>query len=277
VSRALPVGVVSLVGVLLFLWPFLGSGLPANTPAWTLALACVAGLFLVEAGTRQLDSRAVALLAAIAAIDTALRLAVIEGIGGFSPIFFLVLCAGYIFGTSFGFLAGALSMLVSALAGGGVGPWVPYQIFAVGWVGVAAGLAGHWRRQSVTPGWRDVLVLAGVGAAMGYVVGALLDITDWVPVYRGNPSLGWLPGMDAPTALLHFGRFYVLTSLTYDTFRAVGNVLMVMALGVPVLGALGRLRARLTFEVVQSPLPARQGWPRSPGHDFVSSTPNRRA
>lgn len=276
-SRALPVGVVSLVGVLLFLWPFLGSGLPANTPAWTLALACVAGLFLVEAGTRQLDSRAVALLAAIAAIDTALRLAVIEGIGGFSPIFFLVLCAGYIFGTSFGFLAGALSMLVSALAGGGVGPWVPYQIFAVGWVGVAAGLAGHWRRQSVTPGWRDVLVLAGVGAAMGYVVGALLDITDWVPVYRGNPSLGWLPGMDAPTALLHFGRFYVLTSLTYDTFRAVGNVLMVMALGVPVLGALGRLRARLTFEVLQSPLPARQGWPGSPGHDFVSSTPNRRA
>jgi len=95
---------------LLFLWPFLGSGLPADTPAWTLALACVVGLFLVEAGTRQLDSRAVALLAAIAAIDTALRLAVIEGIGGFSPIFFLVLCSGYVFGTSFGFLAGAVAL-----------------------------------------------------------------------------------------------------------------------------------------------------------------------
>jgi energy-coupling factor transport system substrate-specific component len=248
--RALPVGAVSLVGMLLFLWPFLGSGLPANTPAWTLTLACVAGLFLVEAGTRQLDSRAVALLAAIAAIDTALRLAVIEGIGGFSPIFFLVLCAGYVFGTSFGFLAGALSMLVSALAGGGVGPWVPYQIFAVGWVGVAAGLAGHWRRQSGTPGWRDVLVLAGVGAVMGYAVGALLDITDWVPVYRGNPTLGWLPGMNAATSLLHFARFYVLTSVAYDTFRAAGNVLMVLALGVPVMAALGRLRARLTFEIV---------------------------
>ena len=249
-SRALPVGAVSLMGMLLFLWPFLGSGLPANTPAWTLTLACVAGLFLVEAGTRQLDSRAVALLAAIAAIDTALRLAVIEGIGGFSPIFFLVLCAGYVFGTSFGFLAGALSMLVSALAGGGMGPWVPYQIFAVGWVGVAAGLAGHWRRQSGTPGWRDVLALAGVGAVMGYAVGALLDITDWVPVYRGNPTLGWLPGMNAATSLLHFGRFYVLTSVAYDTFRAAGNVLMVLAFGVPVMAALGRLRARLTFEIV---------------------------
>jgi energy-coupling factor transport system substrate-specific component len=249
---------VSLVGVLLFLWPFLGTGLPPNTPAWTLTLACVAGLFLVEAGTRQLDSRAVALLAAIAAIDTALRLAVIEGIGGFSPIFFLVLCSGYVFGPSFGFLAGALSMLVSALAGGGVGPWVPYQVFAVGWVGVAAGLVGQWRTTG-TPRWRDVLVLASVGAVMGYAVGALLDITDWVPVYRGNPTLGWDPGMAPATSLLHFGRYYVLTSLAYDTFRAVGNVLMVLAFGMPVLGALARLRARLTFEVIQATLPAVRG------------------
>ncbi|MDQ6876808.1 MAG: ECF transporter S component [Candidatus Dormibacteraeota bacterium] len=246
----MPVGAVSLAGVFLFVWPFFGSGLPANTPALTLTLACVAGLALVEAGTRQLDSRAVALLAAIAAIDTALRLAVIEGIGGFSPIFFLVLCAGYVFGTSFGFLAGALSMLVSALAGGGMGPWVPYQVFAVGWVGVAAGLAGHWQRSSSAPGWRDLLALAGVGAVTGYAVGALLDITDWVPVYRGNPSLGWLPGMSAPTALLHFARFYLLTSLAYDTFRAAGNVLMVLTLGTPVMAALGRLRARLSFEVM---------------------------
>jgi energy-coupling factor transport system substrate-specific component len=248
----MPVGLVSLVGLILFFWPFLGSGLPANTPAWTLTLACVVGLFLVEAGTRQLDSRAVALLAAIAAIDTALRLAVIEGIGGFSPIYFLVLCAGYVFGTSFGFLAGALSILVSALAGGGMGPWVPYQVFAVGWVGVGAGLAGHWSRGSRVPGWHDVLVLATVGALMGWVVGALLDITDWIPVYRGNPSLGWQPGMDTATSFVHFARFYLLTSLAYDTFRAVGNVLMVVLLGAPVMAALVRLRVRLTFEAVGS-------------------------
>src|ERR1700687_802925 len=208
-SRALPVGLVSLAGLVLFPWPFPGIGLPANTPAWTLSLACVAGLFLVEAGTRQLDSRAVALLAAIAAIDTALRLAVIEGIGGFNPIYFLVLCAGYVFGTSFGFMAGALSILVSAIAGGGVGPWVPYQVFALGWVGVVAGLAGYWRGRS--PGWRDLLVLAGVGAIMGWVFGALLDISGWVAAYRGHPTLGWDPGMAPTAALLNFGRYYVLT------------------------------------------------------------------
>jgi energy-coupling factor transport system substrate-specific component len=246
--NALPVGAVSLAGLALFCWPFVGSDLPANTPAWALMVACVGGLLLVEAGTRQLDSRAIALLAALAAIDAALRLAVIVGIGGFNPIFFLVLCSGYAFGASFGFLVGALSILVSALIGGGVGPWVPYQVFGVGWIGVAAGLAGHWR--GVTPGLRDIVTLAIVGGMMGYVFGALLDVTVWIPAYRGNPTLGWDPGMPAATAVQHFARFYALTSFAYDTFRAVGNVVMVAVLSAPVLAALMRLRARLTFEVV---------------------------
>jgi energy-coupling factor transport system substrate-specific component len=248
VRRAVPVGLVSLAGVVLFAWPFFGTGLPADTPAWMLAVGCVAALLLIEAGTRELDSRAVALLAALAAIDTAVRLALIEGIGGFSPIYFLVLCAGYVFGPSFGFLVGALSILVSAVAGGGVGPWVPYQVFAVGWVGVAAGMFS--RREGLGVGWRDVLILAAVGGVMGYVVGALLDITDWIPVYRGNPTLGWAPGMSPATALVNFARFYALTSFAYDSLRAVGNVVMVMAFGAPVLVALRRLRARLSFEVV---------------------------
>jgi energy-coupling factor transport system substrate-specific component len=247
-KNVLPVGAVSLAGLILFVWPFAGSGLPDNTPAWALMVACVAGLLLVEAGTRQLDSRAIALLAAIAAIDTALRLAVIVGIGGFNPIFFLVLCAGYVFGASFGFLAGALSILVSAIVGGGVGPWVPYQVFGVGWIGVVAGLAGHWR--ATMPGLRDVITLAAIGAVMGYFFGALLDVTVWIPAYRGNPTLGWNAGMPTSIALQHFTRFYLLTSFAYDSFRAVGNALMVLALGAPVMAALSRLRARLTFEVV---------------------------
>jgi energy-coupling factor transport system substrate-specific component len=56
--------------------------------------------------------------------------------------------------------------------------------------------------------------------------------------------------MATGTALINFGRYYLLTSLAYDTFRAVGNVVMVLALGAPVLAALTRLKARLTFEVV---------------------------
>src|SRR5260370_28348135 len=92
--RGVPVGLVSLAGAVLFAWPFFGADLPPSTPAWTLTAACIAGLMLVEAGTRQLDARGIALLAAIAAIDTALRLAVIEGIGRLRPPSFLRLCSG---------------------------------------------------------------------------------------------------------------------------------------------------------------------------------------
>jgi energy-coupling factor transport system substrate-specific component len=243
---------VSLLGLPLFLWPFLGLPLPTGAPALTLALGAAGGLLLLELGTRRLDARRLALLAVLAAIDTGLRLAVLQGIGGFSPIFFLVLCAGWVFGPSYGFLVGAFSILVSALAEGGEGPWVPYQIFVTGWVGVAAGVAAMAVRapQGRLPGWRPVAVLAAVGAVSGWLVGALLDVQVWTAAYAGNPEIGWRPGMDSLTALRNFGRFYLLTSLAYDTFRSAGNVLMVLLLGVPVLAGLARVRARLSFEVV---------------------------
>ena len=246
-------GLASLLGLVLFAWPFLGGGLLPDAPALVLALGVVAALLLVELGARQLDARGLALLAALAAIDTALRLAFVQGIGGFSPVFFLVLCAGYVFGASYGFLVGAVSILVSALAEGGVGPWLPYQVLATGWVGVAAGVAGLAGRGSRRlPDWRDVVVLAGVGALLGYVFGALMDVQVWVAGFRGNPDLGWLPGMPAAAALRNFWRFYLATSLAYDSFRAVGNLLMVAALGAPVLAALARVRSRLSFEVLSA-------------------------
>jgi hypothetical protein len=59
--------------------------------------------------------------------------------------------------------------------------------------------------------------------------------------------------MPPPEVALHFGRFYLATSLAYDLFRAAGNAFMVLVLGPPILAALARLRARFGFEVV--PLP----------------------
>lgn len=243
-------GLVSLGGLVLFAGPFLGAGLPGDLAAISLAIAFVSALTLLELGMRRLDARRLALLAALAAIDTALRLTVVQGIGGFSPIFFLVLCAGYALGPSFGFLVGAVSILVSGLAEGGVGPWLPYQVLATGWVGVAAGLVGARARGA--PGWRDVAALAAVGAVMGWLFGALMDVQVWVAGYQGSPDLGWRPGMPPPESLAHFARFYLATSLGYDTFRAVGNAVMVGVLGLPVLAGLARVRSRLSFEVVRA-------------------------
>lgn len=78
-----------------------------------------------------------------------------------------------------------------------------------------------------------------------------MDIQTWIGYYRGNSDFDWLPGMAPGTSLAHYWRFYLLTSLAYDSFRAVGNVLMVLLLGAPVLAALYRVRARFSFRVVE--------------------------
>lgn len=239
---------VSLVGLGLFFWPFLGGAAPRDAPALAVAAGALLALLLVEVGTRELDSRRLALLAALAAIDAALRMAVVVGIGGWSPIYFLILVAGYVFGPSYGFLVGAFSLLVSALATGGVGPWVSYQVFAVGWIGAVAGIAGRWR--SPRFGRRDAVLLAIVGALAGWSFGALMDIQVWVTGFRGPGPLGWVPGLDPATALVHFSRFYLLTSLAYDTFRAAGNAIAVLVLAAPVAAALERVHARMSFTVV---------------------------
>ncbi|MGH9065386.1 MAG: ECF transporter S component [Acidimicrobiales bacterium] len=237
----------SLVGVLLFVWPFVGRGAPGGTAAAAVGVGTAAALLGVEVTARRLDARGLALLASLAAIDAGARALVVTGIGGFSPIFLLILCGGYVFGPSYGFLLGATSLLVSALVTGGLGPWLPYQLFAAAWVGVAAGLAGLGRRGR--PAWRDAAVLAGVGVVSGYCFGAAMDVWDWT-FYRASPGLGFRPGMAPGVALTHFAHFYLATSVVYDTFRAVGNAVVVVALGLPVLVALARLRTRFAVEIV---------------------------
>jgi energy-coupling factor transport system substrate-specific component len=219
---------LSLSGVALFAWPFLTATAVPDGPALATALGALGGLLLAEAGARRLDAR----------------------------LLFLVLCAGWVFGPSYGFEAGAVALLVSAIATGGIGPWLPYQLFGVGWVGLAAGAAsqlvdrvtGH---PVAAPSRRDLIVLAAVGALMGLVYGALLDVWDWT-FFRGSPGLGWVPGLALWATFERFGRFYLATSLWYDSFRAVGNALMVLGLGAPVLAALWRVRLRSSFRVVEA-------------------------
>ncbi len=248
----------SVAGALLFLWPFVLAGAPAPVASVSLALGSVAVLAAVETAARRLDARRFALLAAIAGIDTALRLVLVTGIGGFSPVFFLILASGYVFGPSFGFLCGTTSLLASAVGTGGIGPWLPYEMFGCGWMGLAAGAAGLRRRGA--PGIADVAVLIVVSLVTGYVYGALLDVWDWTVFYRGTPGFGFLPGAPTPVLLGRFARFYLATSVTWDSFRAVGDAAAVAVLGAPVLAGLARLRSRLTFAVIPGS-PAASGGP----------------
>ena len=240
-------GLIGVAGLGAFVVP-LWSGTRASTGLLVSFVIAAAALLLALAlQTHRLSARLAAVLAALIAVDAALRLAAVIGVAGFSPIFFLILVCGYVFGPSIGFVMGALTLLLSAVFTAGFGPWLPYQMLGCGWVGAGAGLVGlaTGRRQSRPA----MLALAGYGIVGGFAFGALLDLWQW-PLFVGgqSTSISWAPGLPPAELLRRFGTFYLATSLVYDSFRASGNAILVLLLGQPVVAALLRFRRRFLVE-----------------------------
>lgn len=199
-------------------------------------------LLVTNLETRRMDAQLVAVLGVLVGVNATLRL--IPGFAGFSAVFFLPILCGYVFGAAFGFLVGALSLLVSALLTGGVGPWLPFQMFACGWNGMVAG----WLPQFPHHPRREIFLLAGWGFASGLLFGAVMNLWFW-PFFTqpSGTDLAWTPGMSLFNTLRVYGLFYLVTSLWWDAARAVGNVLLLGLLGIPLLRLLRRFHARFSF------------------------------
>jgi energy-coupling factor transport system substrate-specific component len=243
-------------GLVLFLAPlFLGSRFPQPVLLFSALVAVSAVVALAVAlQTRRLSTRLLAILAALVAIDATLRLVIVIGLLGFSPIFFLIIAGGFVMGPSFGFAGGALTLLLSAVLTAGLGPWLPYQMLAAGWVGMGAGYVG--RISSRLPMRKGIAVLSLYGLAAGFGYGILLDLWEWpLLVAAGSSPVSWAPGLGLVPLMRRFGGFYLATSLIYDAFRAAGNLLLLAVLGSAVISALERFRRRfLTVWTVDQPV-----------------------
>jgi energy-coupling factor transport system substrate-specific component len=166
---------------------------------------------------------------------------------------FIVL-GGYVYGARFGFLLGALTILVSGIVTGGVGPWMPYQMFVAGWTGMAAVLCRPVVRTLTGRGsWVEVLILALYAAVWGLVFGMVMNIWFW-PFIGGSESassgLTWSPGMSVVETLQNYLVFYAITSLVWDAMRMAGNFLLILVFGMPVLRVLRRFHDRFTYTYV---------------------------
>ncbi len=236
-------------GLALFVGPLLlGSGFPQPVVLFS-ALVAVSALAVlgVALQTHRLSTRLLAVLAALVAIDATLRLVIVIGLLGFSPIFFLIIAGGFVMGPSFGFASGALTLLLSAVLTAGLGPWLPYQMLAAGWVGMGAGYLGRMTRRSTSPAAIAILCLYGLVA--GFAYGLLLDLWEWpLLVASGSSPLSWAPAISLAGLVRRFGGFYLATSLVYDSFRAAGNLLLIIVLGPAVIRALDRFRRRFLLE-----------------------------
>jgi energy-coupling factor transport system substrate-specific component len=222
----------------------------ASAPILLTALVGLCFLTLLfEVQGDMLGAQNVALLGILVSMNATLRFAevAVPGPGGFSPIFLLIILTGYVFGGKFGFLMGTMTMLVSALITGGVGPWLPYQMFAAGWVGLSAPLAGPLIRLLRLEGrFGEVLVLAALGALWGFAYGAIMNLWFW-PYTSGEASYYWAPGVSVAEIFRRYLAFYLLTSFVWDALGAAGNVILIVTFGAPIIRTLRRFHDRLTF------------------------------
>jgi energy-coupling factor transport system substrate-specific component len=240
--------VCSFVGVAAFGWPLLtdptGSASTAHAAdaPWILAvlLPLLLAVVLAELAEGALDAKSVALLGVLAACGAALRLPS-GGVAGFEPVFFLLIPAGRVLGRGFGFVLGALTLFVSALITGGVGPWLPFQMLGAAWMGFFAGCLPPLR------GRAEVAMLAAYGAVAALAYGLLLNLSFWPYVAGSDSALSYEPGAGLAENLQHFWAFHLATSLGFDLPRAVFTAVFLLVAGRPILGALRRASRKAAF------------------------------
>lgn len=252
VLGATMVVLTSLLGLMSFLYPFFLNSVALSTMdgvrtadaplIFGLLMPLLLLLILAELGGQRANAKLIAALGILTAINAVLRIPV--GIGDSPSFFFLPILLGYAYGARFGFLLGSLSMFVSALLTFGIGPWLPFQMFALGWLGMgAAGLRPIGSRLGA---WGEILMLASYGYLGGMAFGALMNIYSW-PFSLGMGGLGWQPGISLAETLQRYWLYYVTTSLTWDTLRGCFTAAFILLLGRPLLRELQRFRRRLSW------------------------------
>ncbi|MCZ7529077.1 MAG: ECF transporter S component [Acidimicrobiia bacterium] len=245
-----------LVGIAAFLYPFFlpadaipGTGHAGDAPIVAAAvglLVVVAVALEVRRGT--MNGATIAVLGVLSAVSGLLRL--LDLPGGGSGIFFIVVLAGAAFGPRFGLLLGLTSMATSAVLTGGIGPWLPFQMLGLAWMGGCAGLVGR-----VTARFDprvEIGVLAAYAWVWGFLYGAILNLWFW-PFALGDGPLAWNPDLSLAQTLSHYWSFYVATSLAWDAAGALANAVLILVTGAALLPAFRRFSGRLEPVVILEP------------------------
>ena len=236
------------VGIVAFGWPFLiqpGAALDTSHSGdapfvFVVLLPLLAAVVLAELTYGGIDAKAVAMLGMLAAVGGALR-ALGPGTAGLEPSFAVIILGGRVFGRGFGFVLGAITMFVGALLTGGVGPWLPFQMVAAGWVGFFAGCLPPAR------GRTEVAWLAGYAAAVGLAFGLVMNLWFW-PFAAFGPEVSYVAGDPVADNLRRYLVFYVVTSLAWDLGRSFLSLLVIALAGRPLLRALRRASRRAAFD-----------------------------
>jgi energy-coupling factor transport system substrate-specific component len=233
------------LGFVAFTWPFVvapGTFGSNYTPPliFALLLLLVLAVLFAEVADGGIDSKALAMLGVLSAVIAAIR-PLGAGTAGLETAFFLIVLAGRVFGPGFGFTLGCTSLFASALITGGVGPWMPYQMYACAWVGLFAGLLPRCR------GVKEILMLAFYGAFAGFFYGFMVNLSFWPFSLDPTSSIAYQPGASFVEQWHRYLVFDATTSLGWDTGRALTNFVCILVAGPAVLATLRRAARRANF------------------------------
>ncbi|THV27051.1 ECF transporter S component [Glycomyces paridis] len=249
---ALALALAAGFGLVAMSWPLLaapGGALTETTSGpwlFALLLPLVTAAVVVQLADGGLDARAVAMLGVLSAVVAAVR-PFGAGAAGVETVFFLIVLAGRVFGAGFGFLLGCTGLFASALLTGGVGPWMPYQMFAAAFVGLGAGLLPRTGTATRAGRAGELVLLAVYGAVSALVYGLLLNLSFW-PFAIAHGNLAYVPGGGLGENLPRLLAYTLATSLGWDLGRAVTTAVLIAVTGPLLLRVLRRAARRANWE-----------------------------
>lgn len=227
-----------------FLWPFfVQTKAAAGNASWFFLVTTTISIFLVIAliANEDLGSKNVAFLGILSALVAALRPLGVGAIG-IEPMWFALILASRVMGPTFGFLLGAMSMALSALLTGGIGPWLGYQVFAAALIGYGVGVIPSQLRGRV-----EIFSLAIYGAVASEFFGILMDLQFWPWSLGADTELSYKAGASLQENFSNFFSYHFISALAWDIPRAIVTVVLIVVAGKPALNALRRARHKAAF------------------------------
>ena len=216
---------LSLLLIPLTIWAGLrwGGGRKYMLISFAIIVETMLPFFLIFEG-RKPQARELVILSVLSALAIGGR-AVFFALPGFKPVAAMVILTGVAFGAEAGFMVGAMTMFCSNVLFG-QGPWTPWQMFAMGIMGL---LAGVLFRKGLLH--RDRFSLSVFGGLVTFLIyGGIMNPAS-VLMYQPNPD--WQMILTA----------YV-TGVPADAIHALATVLFLWFLSEPMLEKLDRVKVK---------------------------------
>lgn len=188
-----------------------------------ILLECMLPFFLLFEKKKP-SAGNIVILSVLCALGVAGRV-VFATLAQVKPVTAITILTGVAFGGEAGFLVGAVTMLVSNMLFG-QGPWTPWQMFAMGMIGLLAGLLFHGKRKQPS-----VMLLC----VYGFLAAVL--------IYGGimNPSSAVMGGIPMTWQV---AVAYWLSGLPFDLVHGAATVLFLMFGARPLLRKLERVTVK---------------------------------